>query len=240
MLFFLLSPKNSSFSFEKLDETQELLTSFWNCCRYIHTTLCISQKKTAYHKLLNTLIQQSSTFSPFDSWIFTKSQLLIQEFLDQKDLTQLFAFGNVCWNTALYDFARKYLELIKTSPSEISSSLSLFVIGTFLKLLSPYLPLFTRKLWELMEFTDNIEDTFPATNFADLQKNYLISLFMDIIDALGVIKTNLSLKKHSAVSIFIKSNPDFLKFAKSHETLFKNTLHADEILYFTHHDTLPK
>jgi hypothetical protein len=41
------------------------------------------------------------------------------------------------------------------------------------------------------------------------------------------------------VSIFIRSNPDFIKFAKDNEYLFNKTLNAQEVLYLVHHEKIP-
>lgn len=62
---------------------------------------------------------------------------------------------------------------------------------------------------------------------------------MDLVDKFSTIKQSLDLKKHAPVSTFLQSNPDFIKFTKSNEHLIKKTLHAEEILYFTHHEKYP-
>jgi hypothetical protein len=62
---------------------------------------------------------------------------------------------------------------------------------------------------------------------------------MEIIDKFSVMKAGLNLKKHDMISIFIRSNPDFIKFIKSNESLFKKTLHAEEIIYLIHHEETP-
>ncbi|HCB51442.1 TPA: hypothetical protein DEP21_02595 [Patescibacteria group bacterium] len=108
-----------------------------------------------------------------------------------------------------------------------------------IKLFYPYIPSVSSSLRELMEIHGNIEDPLPNLSMQGVQKNYLISLFMDLIDKLSSIKTAQHLKKHDMVSIFITSNPDFLKFTKSNEDLLKKVLHAEEILYFTHNEKYP-
>ena len=62
---------------------------------------------------------------------------------------------------------------------------------------------------------------------------------MEIIDKLAETKLWLWLKKHDAVKIFIRSNPDFIKFAKNNESLFKKTLQAEDIIYLVHHEEIP-
>ncbi|HCY21764.1 TPA: hypothetical protein DIC40_08195 [Patescibacteria group bacterium] len=39
--------------------------------------------------------------------------------------------------------------------------------------------------------------------------------------------------------MFIRSNQDFIKFARSNESLFKKTLHAEDVIYLVHHEEVP-
>jgi len=62
---------------------------------------------------------------------------------------------------------------------------------------------------------------------------------MDLVDKFVSLKTSLSCKKHDPVSIFIRANPDFLKFCQSHENLLQKTLHADDITYLPYNEQAP-
>lgn len=62
---------------------------------------------------------------------------------------------------------------------------------------------------------------------------------MDLIDKFVILKDSLSCKKHDAVSIFIRGNPDFLRFCQSHETLVQKTLHAEDITYLPQSEHAP-
>ena len=95
------------------------------------------------------------------------------------------------------------------------------------------------ELWQQLWFMDELDAPLPLNFFTWLQKSYLISLFMDLVDKLSSLKVNIPCKKHDYVSIFIKANPDFLKFCQSHESLLQKTLRAEDIAYLPFNELAP-
>lgn len=225
----------------KLDEIHEHISTFWNCCRYIKTTLIPKTSKWVFDlKTIEIQLNKKiDTFNAFDSWILSKIQSLLQDFQDINSPKKVGLFWDKLLQFVKHDFSSKYLELIKTGSSESSHTISLLVIGILIKIFYAYIPSISKDLRTLMEFSWSIEDSIPLIWFDGLHKNYLISLFMDLVDKFSTIKQSLDLKKHAPVSTFLQSNPDFIKFTKSNEHLIKKTLHAEEILYFTHHEKYP-
>lgn len=53
---------------------------------------------------------------------------------------------DLVWN----DFCDRYIEISKREKSEMTDTVMLYALGTFLKLLHPALPFATEQLWQQM------------------------------------------------------------------------------------------
>ncbi len=217
------------------------ISKFWNSCRYIKTTFFPwpLSKETSFKKIQKTLEDNVSEFSAFDSWIISKTNSLIEEQQQISSPEQIWIFIKNIFDFIHNDFSSKYLELIKTAPSSYSDKISLCIAHAIILLLRPYLPIITDELLKIFWLEDDADILWFLKHFSNIQKNYSISLFMEIIDKFSAMKNWLCLKKHDSVSIFIRSNPDFIKFAKDNEYLFNKTLNAQEVLYLVHHEKIP-
>lgn len=232
--------EKTTHSEESLQETMELLHTFWNASRYIKTSFFEEQESSpSLEKLYADILKGFDEIHAFDNWIIWVTQSLLEDIKSIEHPIDIAAFSHRLLQFMKEDFSTKYIELIKTIPSPRSHQISLLVSGILIKLFFPYAPLMMKDLWQKMWFEGDIIDPIPETFFPGLQKSYLISLFMDLVDRLGALKTGLSCKKHDSVSIFIKANPDFLKFCQSHENLLQKTLHADDITYLPYNEQAP-
>ena len=225
---------------EALQETMELLHTFWNASRFIKTSFFDEQESFGtLEALYDKILWGIDDIHAFDNWLIWVTQSLLEDIKTIEHPVDIAAFSHRLLQFMKEDFSTKYIELIKTIPSVRSHDISLLVAGILIKLFFPYAPLMTSDLWQKMWFDGNITDPFPDNFFPGLQKSYLISLFMDLVDKFVSLKAGLSCKKHDPVSIFIKANPDFLKFCQSHETLLQKTLHADDITYLPYNEHAP-
>lgn len=234
-----LADEKTNYSSAAFDEWDHSIAKFWNACRYIKTTFFESLKTVSSKDIQQDLENNSQHFSAFDSRILSKLTTLVEEYQQLQEPKNVWSFVRNIFDFIYQDFSSKYLELIKSAPSEYSNKISLCIVRTIITLLDPYLPTLTHELWALFWFEKNIHNNWFLQSFASIQKNYSISLFMEIIDRFSTMKVWLGLKKHDVVGLFIRSNPDFIKFAKSNESLFKKTLHAEDIIYLVHHEEIP-
>lgn len=232
-------PNKSTNQEESLEETMHLLQTFWNACRYIKTNLFDGKKIRTLDQFYLSISDWVSSIHAFDSWIIWTMQSLLEDWKTIRTPLEITSFSHKILQFMKEDFSGKYIELIKTTPSELSNDIALLISWFLIKLLFPYAPSTMSELWEQMGFVDQITTPLPLTFFPWLQKSYLISLFMELIDKLWSLKTNILCKKHDCVSVFIKANPDFLKFCQSHEILVKKTLHAEDISYLTQNEHAP-
>lgn len=224
----------------KLFDTRDWsIAKFWNACRYIKTTLFADTKIPSLKKIQQSLEKGTWDFSAFDSRILSKFTTFAEEYQQLKNPALIGIFVRNLFDFIHQDFSAKYLELIKSAPSEYSHSIALYIVWGCLTFLRGFLPLLTQELTKIFWFDTSFDIQGFLTSFGTLQKNYSISLFMEIIDKFVGIKSDLWLKKHDTVELFIRSNPDFIKFAKSNESLFQKTLHAESVLYLVHHEEVP-
>jgi len=224
---------------EIFTQRDQSIAKFWNACRYIKTTLFKWKEKIDIKKIQKDLEKNIESFSAFDSRILWKLTIIVEEYQQIKTNKNIWSFVRNLFDFINQDFSSKYLELIKSAQSEYSKNISLCIIKEIISFLKPYIPTITNQLSEIFWFDEINENNLFLKSFENIQKNYSISLFMEIIDKFNVIKDSLWLKKHDIVDIFIRSNPDFLKFAKSNESLFKKTLNAQNVLYLVHHEETP-
>ena len=225
---------------EALQETMELLHTFWNASRFIKTSFFEEQESFGtLEELYANILGGIDDIHAFDNWLIWVMQSLLEDIKTIENPVDIAAFSHRILQFMKEDFSTKYIELIKTIPSPHSHEISLLVAGILIKLFFPYAPLMTTDLWQKMGFKGQITEPFPTNFFPWLQKSYLISLFMDLVDKFVSLKTSLSCKKHDPVSIFIRANPDFLKFCQSHENLLQKTLHADDITYLPYNEQAP-
>lgn len=237
--FLSLADEEKQYKPSIFTEWDQSIAKFWNACRYIKTTFFDSPKAISYKKIQQNLEKNISSFSAFDSRILSKLTSLCEEHKQIQSPKHIGIFVHHVFNFIHQDFSAKYLELIKSAPSEYSNNICLCIVGVIVSFLRPYLPIITAELSDIFWFEDHIDIQWFLNSFVSIQKNYSISLFMEIVDKFSVMKNWLGLKKHDMVWIFIRSNPDFIKFAKSNESLFKKTLHAEDIIYLVHHEQTP-
>ncbi|AHB40961.1 hypothetical protein P148_SR1C00001G0151 [candidate division SR1 bacterium RAAC1_SR1_1] len=234
-----LADSEKTYDSQIFTEWDQSISKFWNACRYIKTTFFDGSKAINYKKIQQNLEKNISTFSAFDGRIISKLTKLVEEYQQLQSPKQIGTFVHNVFDFIHQDFSSKYLELIKSAPSEHSSNICLCIVETIVSFLHPYLPILTNELGNIFGFEKNIDSNGFLKAFASIQKNYSISLFMEIIDRFSTMKIGLGLKKHDVVGLFIRSNQDFIKFARSNESLFKKTLHAEDVIYLVHHEEVP-
>ncbi len=234
-----LTDNRQKYKQEIFDEWDNAIAKFWNACRYIKTTFFCDTKKFSLKKTNQDIEKNIEQLNVFDAWILSKIAVITEEYKQLTTPKHIGLFLNNLFDFIKQDFSDKYLELIKSAPSEHSNNISLCIITTIIWFLRPYTPTITKNLSDIFWLEDDLHTDWFEKAVSKLQKNYSISLFMEIIDKFENIKSSLWLKKHEKVWIYIRSNPDFIKFAKNNEYLFKKTLNAEEAIYLIHHEDIP-
>jgi valyl-tRNA synthetase len=100
-----------------------------------------------------------------------------------------------------------------------------------LKLLHPFAPFITEKLWHLLKFKgDLIVQDYPKP-IKDVPQNVNVNILTEVISAFRNLRTKVGLKPHESCDILISGNEDFLNLVKNYEDLLKSILKADNIYY---------
>lgn len=105
-----------------------------------------------------------------------------------------------------------------------------------LKLLHPYMPFVTEKLWEHMHFDGMLCIAQWPAELPGVPKDFKISILMDMITEWRNLRSQQKVKPHETVDIAIQANVSFNNFVKSYETLVKDLVKTDHIDYLREED----
>lgn len=230
------------FDHDKIHMYDDFINKFWNAARYIaiNSQAHYSKKGVSLTALEKELEKDILKLQDFDLWILNKIRNLYQDIDSHILSNDISAFGEKLLHIIRYDFCDKYLEIIKHNTSPLTEKVMLLVVSKMLKLLWPFAPFVSEKLWILMWFPWYLIEQRIHWDFLEgINKNYKIQLFMDIIDKFLTLKDGLLCKKHTPVDAFIKANPDFLRFTKSNETTIKKIVNINKIEYFHINEDTP-
>jgi valyl-tRNA synthetase len=114
------------------DDWDKSIAKFWNACRYIKTTFFNDSKNIQLKKIQQEIEKNIDKLNVFDSWILSKINILFEENQQLKSSKQVGVFVNHVFDFIYQDFSSKYLELIKSAPSEYSNNISLCIMITII------------------------------------------------------------------------------------------------------------
>ncbi len=218
--------------FEKWDKN---IANFWNACRYIYHNN--NQTNQNIEDMQKTISENIEELSPMDLWMVFKSNKLIEESERIQSPKQIGEFINNLFDFVAKDLSSKYIEINKAEKTNNTDLILYYTSIVCIVLLQHYAPIISEELQIIFAVPMNsLENLTPISG---IQKNYSISLLMDIIERFSLSKIQLCLKKHDSVNIFIRSNPDFLSFIQENELLLNKALNAKEIKYLMHHEEVP-
>jgi len=238
--------EQKSFVFDEssLSKYFAVTNKLWNACRYSFVTVLGLDVWESYDFDMNIIgkdIQKHfAELQVFDLWIL----YVLQEYFDEvEDYFLRKEIGGFCEKIIQLvnqEFGEWYIEIIKLHKTEFTKNVILRSIGTILKLLYPYLPFVTEKLWTQLWFKWNLFSQKWEGLIKLPGKNYKIHLFMDIVRSFLCLKDETDSKKHETVELFIQATPDFLESIGKYEDLLKILVNAETINYFRQQEDIDK
>lgn len=220
----------------KINESNSLLNKIWNANRYVYNNYA----KTKKHIKINNLIGDIKwDITDYDSWILHGLKSLVEDVKYQLKEKKIMDISKKILNFVSNDLCDKYIESIKLYNNQDTNSVALFSFIVSLKLLKPYLPFFVNEIESIFGINLWSYNILDFNNFDLKEKNYKINILMDIVDKLRQIKTNISMKKHEAIDVFIQANPEFISFLSENENLFRSLLSLWNIDYIRLHEDIP-
>lgn len=214
------------FSSTKIDYAKRFLTKLWNASRYVSTKLD-SQDWFSYDLIKKDLEQNQKNLNRYDVWILDWLNKLIEEinFLEQKFML---------WEASqkLIDFVRKffcdwYIEIIKVENNEFTNKTTLYVLGSILKLLHPYIPFITENIWShIFEWDLIVSASATKIDVPESEKDLIY--LIDLITELRNIK---STNNQSDLTINIDWESEKIEFVKSAQELITRLTGIKSISY---------
>jgi len=217
---------------EKVESSWNFINKLWNITRFI--TMNIDD--------IN--VQKESEFNLQDKWILSRLSETIKEADYNYDK---FEFGEV--SRALYhfiweDFANWYVEFAKVALQDESSKKTtqwvlLKVLKDILKLMHPFIPFVTEKLF--LEISD--EETIMLSKWpeADFMDHDAIEYFKEVKDAITKVRNLRALhqvvpSKPLDIELVIENNKDF-DILEGQKVYFKKFLNTNELIFSKQQET---
>lgn len=222
------------FSETKVDYSRRFLNKLWNATRYINMKIIGDQEpvKLDYDYLKSDIEKNIKKLNEFDKWMLNKINELIEISDQYMWKFMLWELGQTAINIAWHDLCDWYIEISKLERSNYTDKVLLYSVATLLKILHPFIPFITEKLWMLLNFEDTlICSDYPKT-LEIWNKNHKINILMDIITEFRILRQQWDYKPHETVDLFIQWNSVFIDFAKWYVKLLKTILKADNVYYF--------
>ncbi|MEF2175978.1 MAG: valine--tRNA ligase [Candidatus Absconditabacteria bacterium] len=223
------------FSLTKVDYNWRFINKLWNASRFIYMNSINGKsiKKLDYNKLRLDLEKNADKLNDFDKWMLNSVNALIVE---SEMYYDKFMLGEIAQNiikTTWHNFCDWYIEITKVNKSVHTEKVLLYTLGTLLKMLHPYIPHVTEKLWEIMKFDGMLITSQYPTSLEIGEKSYKVGLFMDIVTELRNIRQSQDYKPHEQVSVIVSGNSSIIEFVKLYEDLLKRLVKAEKVEYIS-------
>lgn len=153
---------------------------------------------------------------------------------------QLGDYGHQVVQLVYADICDWYIEIAKRERSEYTDKVLLYVLGSALKLLHPYMPFVTEKLWSLMHFDGLlITSTWPSA-ITNIPKDFKIAILMDMITGWRNLRASQGVKPHEKAHIIVQSNVSYNNFVKNYEDLVRDLVGGESVTYIREDDAMPE
>ncbi len=218
---------------KNITDYEQFMTKLRNASRFI-TQQRYDKKSTKkinnFLQLTTQLEKKKNELSEFETWIISKVNEIQKEYEEAMNKATLGDIQEKIIHIIREDFCDKYLEIKKHQNTENGEKVTLRCLGTFLKLLHPFIPFLTQYIWDILELEwavmqQTIEEMTAVT------KNYKTQLFMDIIDRFLILKQKNNYAKHESVDICFFAPLDFLQYLRKQEHILAKLINTSSIEY---------
>lgn len=199
-----------------------------------------TRKITDFSQLTSYLDKRKSTLNEFELWIIYKLIELQKEYEDAMTKNIIYQIQDKMITVIKEDFCDKYLEIQKHQKTENGSKVTLWCLGTILKLLHPFIPFISQQIRESLGLEWPILAQRIEEEFTTITKSYKTQLLMDIIDKFICMKQSYSYAKHEEIEICFFAPLDFLQYLREEEKIIYKLINASAIEYLENEKELTK
>ncbi|MCX6823837.1 MAG: class I tRNA ligase family protein [candidate division SR1 bacterium] len=199
-----------------------------------------TRKIADFEQLTTYLEKRKNELSEFELWIIYKTIELQKEYEDAMAKNALPEIQEKIITLIKDDFCDKYLEIQKHQDTENGNKVTLWCLGTLLKLLHPFIPFISQQIRELLGLDGPVLAQEIQEQFTTISKNYKTQLFMDIIDKFLNMKQKYEYAKHEEIEICFFAPLDFLQYLRKQEKIIYKLINASSIEYLENEKELEK
>jgi len=105
-----------------------------------------------YTTLAKTISENADKLNAFDHRILNRINDTIEKSAYEMDNFMLGEFAQRVIDLVRHDFCDWYIEISKQEAGELTNTVLLYATGTLLKLLHPFIPHVTEKIWQSVPF----------------------------------------------------------------------------------------
>lgn len=139
---------------KNITDYEQFMTKLRNASRFI-TQQRYDKKSTKkinnFLQLTTQLEKKKNELSEFETWIISKVNEIQKEYEEAMNKATLGDIQEKIIHIIREDFCDKYLEIKKHQNTENGEKVTLRCLGTFLKLLHPFIPFLTQYIWDILE-----------------------------------------------------------------------------------------
>ena len=220
---------------EKVESSWNFINKLWNITRFI--TMNIEDYSVQVDESKLTLV---------DSWIISRLHEVIKEADYNYDKYEFGEASRSLYNFIWDEFASWYLEFAKVSLThdhlrENTQAILLYVLKAVLKMMHPFIPFVTEKLFlEISDEPSIMISSWPKASNINLDS---IEAFKDVMDTITRLRNlrsesnvapskpldiHLVIEDPTMLNLMLLQKEYFQKFLNSNELILESTLSTDE------------
>lgn len=218
---------------EKVESSWNFINKLWNITRFI--TLNITNSKLEINESKLTL---------FDKYILTRLSEVIKEadfFYDRYEFGEA---SRVLYNFIWDEFASWYLELSKVSltndeTKENTQAVLLYVLKDVLKLMHPYIPFVTEKLFlEIYDEPSIMVSSWPIQKYNFKHSIEHANIFFELITKVRNLRNEYNVAPSKPLNITLVSDSSNIReLLKTYEPYLVKFLNTKDLSIVNHYDS---
>ncbi len=230
-----------SYSVSKAEYYHRFLNKLRNASRFVITKI-VGEDQEAHFDLnlvAKDIEKNLSKLNDFDLWMVDQVNELTKISWDSFKKFHLGEFAHSIVQTVWHSFCDWYIEITKIQKSDYTDKVMIYSLGTMLKILHPYTPFITEKLWNLVWFEGMLIAQERPSEIASAEKNYKINLLMNSISELRNLRSKSDTKPHEKAEIIIQANTETTKFFQKYTDLIATIVNASSVLFMLEDEEIP-
>ena len=183
------------FFIEKVESSRNFANKIWNAARYIHMKATDTKKP--------------ETFDISDKWIISRLNKVINEVVTAFDKLDLGLAAQKIYDFTWNEFCDWYIEFSKLSSK---GYVLLYVMENILKLIHPFMPFLTEKIWESFSFSDKslMISEYPKYDVSKIdeeaEKN--VEILMTVIKSIRNMRREMNVAQNKRPIVYIETSDE--------------------------------